>query len=331
VQLNKAEAVLRKCKEEPSRGDCSAEFYSLLPLRPSERGKSLLDRRTLYERFELCQLLRDMMNVSEASDWSLRTSAASKYSAIGALIRPVESESSEFAELRRFVLESVEKDEQQLNKTSAKATKSCLTLLNAYEVIRPQESVVYEEALGNERRLFHGTDARNMVGILSRGLLLPKCAQSEAGSERSDAGLLGAGIYFSDSLSASLAYAKPSVTMNTRLVCLCDVALGECSQTTSALESTVSSAPDGFQSVQGLKRDSQNGSRFRYNEFAIYKSSQQRVRYLLELQVQPDDGPIKQMHMQSEPVAKAEPNTQNNKEKIGRDEQGRLDIQTGIY
>jgi len=39
---------------------------------------------------------------------------------------------------------------------------------------------------------------QNFMGILSRGLLLPFAVVSNHGGERSDVGLLGNGIYFTD-------------------------------------------------------------------------------------------------------------------------------------
>ena len=46
---------------------------------------------------------------------------------------------------------------------------------------------------------------RNFLGIVSRGLLLPKTVVSQ-GVVRTDAGMLGAGIYFNDNFYSSLKY-----------------------------------------------------------------------------------------------------------------------------
>jgi hypothetical protein len=42
--------------------------------------------------------------------------------------------------------------------------------------------------------------ASNWLGVLSRGLLMPKCA-AQKGATRTDPGLLGDGIYFANSAS----------------------------------------------------------------------------------------------------------------------------------
>jgi poly [ADP-ribose] polymerase len=48
----------------------------------------------------------------------------------------------------------------------------------------------------------------NCFGIVSRGLVLPSVA-SQSGVVRTDAGMLGSGIYFADRAATSAAYAKP--------------------------------------------------------------------------------------------------------------------------
>lgn len=45
----------------------------------------------------------------------------------------------------------------------------------------------------------------NFVGLLSRGVLMPKVVVAMGGKRR-DAGLLGAGIYFGDSASTASMY-----------------------------------------------------------------------------------------------------------------------------
>jgi hypothetical protein len=59
------------------------------------------------------------------------------------------------------------------------------------------------------RQLVHASRASNFVGLLSRGLLLPSTVLREGLSRRTDFGYLGAGIYFSDHLAASIRYTAP--------------------------------------------------------------------------------------------------------------------------
>lgn len=67
-----------------------------------------------------------------------------------------------------------------------------------------QESFTFE--ISNKRLLFHGSNISNWVGILSRGLLPPKILASQ----RTDAGMLGAGIYFAERADVSAKYSVRS-------------------------------------------------------------------------------------------------------------------------
>ena len=62
--------------------------------------------------------------------------------------------------------------------------------------------------------------------MLSRGLLLPKIVVSDFGGERSDAESLGTRIYFGLDASTSLKYSSPGEKRGSRLLLVCDVALG---------------------------------------------------------------------------------------------------------
>ena len=50
--------------------------------------------------------------------------------------------------------------------------------------------------LGTKLLLFHCSRVENFVGILSRGLLLPRVVVDDFGGARTDAGMLGTGLYF---------------------------------------------------------------------------------------------------------------------------------------
>ena len=97
---------------------------------------------------------------------------------------------------------------------------------NVFTCERPVEASNFQSNIGNIRQLFHSSKASNFLGILSRGLLLPKIVVSDFGGERSDAGSLGTGIYFGLDASASVKYSSPGETQGSRLLLVCDVALG---------------------------------------------------------------------------------------------------------
>ena len=91
---------------------------------------------------------------------------------------------------------------------------------------RPVEAANFQSNIGNIQQLFHSSKDPNFLGILSRGLLLPKIVVSDFGGKRSDAESLGTGIYFGLDASTSVKYSSPGEKRGSRLLLVCDVALG---------------------------------------------------------------------------------------------------------
>lgn len=271
-QIIKAESVLHKQKEALTKLesiDFSDEFYSIVPY--FKQRVSISNKRNLREKYELCQLIKDILSINESTNWNLKSSIKSKYSSIGAYIEPLNQESLEYSNITNDVLNS----------------NLDLKILNIYEILRPNEHLYYKSNLKNQRRLYHGSKINNYLGILSRGLLLPKYVVDELGNEtRNDIGLLGQGLYFSDSSNLSIFYTTASKSNNVRLLAICDVALGETKDYLD-YDTSLTQAPLGYQSVRGVKRTSENFSKFSENEYVIYDTSQYKLKYLVEFECYP--------------------------------------------
>jgi len=128
--------------------------------------------------------------------------------------------------------------------------------------------------IGNIRQLFHGTSTKNWVGILSRGLLLPKVVVS-LGVKRTDAGWLGNGIYFVDAVNTASYYAHPG-SRGTKLMTIASVALGK-EKEYRKITYGLAGPPKGFDSCHGVR-----GSQFSDDEYVIYDTKQQKMDYLVE-------------------------------------------------
>ena len=165
----------------------SDEFYNILRFN-KWHILSIKDKQVLNQRFEICQVLRDMINITEATDWNLRASTDAKYRSIGSFIKPLDSSSEEYLNIKNYIFNS--KNDEKKNRR--------IRLNNIFGVFRPNESVKFNDSLSNNRLLFHGSKCKNIVGILSRGLLLPNHLVNEFSLTRSDTGMLEIGIYFSD-------------------------------------------------------------------------------------------------------------------------------------
>ena len=156
-----------------------------------------------------------------------------------------------------------------------------VSVKNVFKVSRPVESDMFAYDVAPHRLLLHGTHARNALGILQRGILLPKVAfidyvhgwyQAHMSDvqvvttlfnvERSDYGMLGAGAYFSPEPRVACAYCKSSPGFSTRVVFVAKVAIGRMYNTDTELPSTVE-PPPGFDSVCGSPATPQHPTPFK--------------------------------------------------------------------
>ncbi|KAM3622029.1 uncharacterized protein V6R79_019373 [Siganus canaliculatus] len=173
-------------------------------------------------------------------------------------------------------------------------------LRNVWEVDRETEGDRFSEndSLENRRLLWHGTNVAVVAAILKSGLrIMPHSG-----------GRVGRGIYFASENSKSAGYVCTS--KNTGIMFLCEVALGK-ENTITKDNSSLKKAPAGFDSVvargsvepdpskdvfitlngkkvavpQGkpIDQPQYSDSNFSNSEYLIYKESQCRIRYLLEL------------------------------------------------
>ncbi|KAL8613683.1 hypothetical protein ACOMHN_029775 [Nucella lapillus] len=274
-QVEKAEALLMKIRDglkgKEDVTEIMQEFYAALPHRAETEESVKPSRAWLSRKQDLCQLIKDMISVSEATSWSTSPGVQAKYRALRCNISYVDPSSCEHKNVCEDILSSVDR-------------KVHLNISNVYAVQRPIEDQGFRHDLHNKRHLFHSSKVENYLGILSRGLLLPKVVVDDHGGTRSDAGMLGSGIYFASAASTSAKYSTPSKTRSTRLMLVNEVALGECHDVTTT-DTTLTQPPDGFHSVHGVGKKSDNSSQFEDDEYVVYSMSQQRLRYLVEFTV----------------------------------------------
>ena len=284
--------MLREQKEGSDKGEdvnYSEKFYNILPFRCIHRTSSIVETQVLYSQYETCQVLRDMLITNEATNRNFEVSNIEKYRSIGSYIKYIDENSDEYAEVKNHVLNSV--DTEKMNNE--------IKIINVYSILRPNESENFNDTLSNNRLLFYGLNARNIVGVLSRGLLLPNYVSNEDTGQNH---FLGRGIYFSDCVNTSLKNSSISSIRNTRYVVLCDVALGNCKDYFD-FDHEITEEPEGFNSTHGVKyiTNDEVESNFEDNEYVIYNTSQQQIRYLIELQYE-NDGAISSLESLFEPI-----------------------------
>lgn len=266
-----AEALAKKKKDDKALTKLSGEFYTVIP---HKFGRSKADALEavinstvkIKQKQDTLQLMRDMLNVSgKGKNILANPQVEKKYLALGCEIGHLDPKGAEFKKIKDY--------------TNKSADYGSVSIKNIFTIKRPAEFDAFTKDISNHKLLFHGSGAHNWVGILSRGLMLPKQV-IKLGIHRTDEGWLGHGIYFGDSISTALAYAS-SGKLDSTFVAIAKVALGKI-KVYDEITYGLIKPPKGFNSCHG-NPDHGDYSEFDDHEFVIYDTAQQRLEYLLEL------------------------------------------------
>ncbi|GAM21699.1 hypothetical protein SAMD00019534_048740 [Acytostelium subglobosum LB1] len=284
-QVEKGEAILDKLHAELKSStplnsrieQYSSEFYTTIPHKmgrtKADVQKNLIrNLDVLSSKVELLQLMRDLLRINQSG--ALGASALDmKYAALKSDIEPLNPFSTPYSTVHKLVMD----------------TSSNVTIKNIYKVARQNEDKDFNKSVTPTKLLFHGSRPANFVGILSRGMLLPKVIVNTGGS-RTDFGFLGAGIYFADKFSTSCLYAhETSLTPGrpaTRFILVSEVAVGMVNRVTK-IDSSLTKPPIGYNSCLGVANNGSNNSDFKDNEYVIYNTNQQKQMYLVEFTCDP--------------------------------------------
>lgn len=273
-QIDKGQVILdyiaasfgKKKKDRNELTQLSGDFYTLIPhkfgrSREAAAAAVIDTAQKINDKQDTLQLMRDMLNVNGKTNVLVNPEIEQKYQALNCKIEL--SDSAEFHEIKNYV------------EKSAVYKHSKYKVKNIWRVARKNEHESFAAKVGNNKLLFHGSAAKNWLGILSRGLLLPKIVVS-LGVHRTDAGWLGNGIYFGNAVCTSYGYASPG-KRRTRFIAVANVALGKVKQF-KKITYGLNDVP-GFDSAHGVR-----GTEFDDDEFVIYKQNQQRLEYLVEIE-----------------------------------------------
>ncbi|XP_078118660.1 protein mono-ADP-ribosyltransferase PARP4 isoform X2 [Sander vitreus] len=271
--VSRAEGLLLQAQRKRREGNTDevvsllGEVYTLLPhIQPLVSHLSPT-AKFISQKLDLCQLIKDVLNVSEMTLRSPTPSCLGKYRALRCSIETVPPGTAEFQAVTALLRDRKVQVQQVL----------CVS--------RGVELQTFKSDIGNIKPLLHSSSPSNFVGLLSRGLLLPRVGVEHHGIERTDVGNLGSGIYFSDAMSTSLKYSKPSETDGSRLLLVCDVALGRCKRVHKR-DLTLTQAPEGHHSVHGVRRDPNTPSEFEDDEYVVYSPDQVKLKYVVQFSVE---------------------------------------------
>ena len=248
----------------------TGDFYTVIPhrigrSRQAAEASVINSMADFKQKQDTLQLMKDMLSVNgDSKSVLLDPEIDQKYKALGCYITHLSKSSADYKQIHDYV--------SKVHRGGK--------LRNIYTLKRPKEHRAFDQKVGNERLLFHGSRIENWVGILSRGILLPKIVV-KMGVHRTDAGWLGNGIYFGDVTQTSLQYASAG-RRSTTLMAVARVALGKMKDFMK-ITYGLSSPPRGFDSCHGVRSKRGVNSQFADDEYVIYRTEQQRMEYLVEV------------------------------------------------
>jgi len=266
-------SLFKTGKAKPSDMErLSGDFYTTIPhrigrTRAAAQAAIIDSLEEFDQKQETLQLMKDMLQVNgDGGSVLFDAEIDKKAKALKCDIGWMDPSSSSWRELSDMVIKS------QVKSKNVKVKQ-------IYTLCRESEWDVFEKGIDNQRHLFHGSRIKNWVGILSRGILMPKIVVS-MGVQRTDAGWLGNGIYFGDAACTSGFYTSPG-KKGTRFMAIARVALVKMKDFTK-ITYGIAEPPPGFHSCHGVRRKTGVTSEFDDDEYVIYRQTQQRLEYLVE-------------------------------------------------
>lgn len=135
--------------------------------------------------------------------------------------------------------------------------------------------VNFSKKLGNIKEFFHGSQNKNLLSILTNGLIIPPYNAGYVTGR-----MFGDGVYGADASTKALNYSVgywsgKSNKYNNSFLIIVDFAMGKTYDTYSSLSS---GAPRGYDSVSAL-----SGKTLINNEYIVYNIGQVDIKYLVEL------------------------------------------------
>ncbi|XP_068171276.1 protein mono-ADP-ribosyltransferase PARP3-like [Antennarius striatus] len=295
--LEEIEAAMNQKRGKARLEELSSKFFTVIPHNFGRNRPPAIDNKEVVEQkkemlmvladIELAQTLKSETEKAQEMVETVPHPLDQDYNSLHCRLSLMDTNSEIFKIIEKY-----------LKATSDGYRKP--KIVNVWEVDRDTEGTRFNEndKLENRRLLWHGTNIAVVAAILKSGLrIMPHSG-----------GRVGRGIYFASENSKSACYVRTS--KNTGVMFLCEVALGQ-EKTITKDNSSLKSAPPGFDSVvargsvepdpsqdtfitlegkkiavpQGkpISQPQFSGSHFCNSEYLIYKESQCRLRYLLEL------------------------------------------------
>ncbi|XP_071781970.1 protein mono-ADP-ribosyltransferase PARP3 [Centroberyx gerrardi] len=298
--LEEIEAAMNRKSGRTSLEELSSKFFTTIPHNFGRNRPPTIDTTEIVEKKK--EMLMVLADIELAQTLKSETEKAQE-EMVETVPHPLDQD---YTSLKcKLSILGKGTDEFKIIEKYLKATSDNYRdpkIVNVWEVDRETEGERFSEndSLENRRLLWHGTNIAVVAAILKSGLrIMPHSG-----------GRVGRGIYFASENSKSAGYVRTS--KNTGVMFLNEVALGK-EHTITRDNSSLKKAPAGYDSVvargtvepdpskdtfitldgkkvavpQGKPVDQSQfaGSHFSNSEYLVYKESQCRMRYLLELKM----------------------------------------------
>jgi len=305
IEERAKEILKEKLKIQERILDGSSRFYELIPdTRFRYKPVQPIDNsRTLDEK---AQMVNDMLDLQVSSKillgalYNIKVLNPMDYiiEALGIRLLPLQKKQREYKLINQYIQ----------NGFSSYRPDSIVNVF-ALERRGEAERIAQWKDAKNRTYLWHGSKTINFMGILSQGLRIAPPEAPATGY------MFGKGIYFADTFDKSYGYCQNysyNARDNTKLILLCEVALGSPLELYNADYITKLDAP--YKSVKGCGRQgpdpaynevlangaivplgksiqykykNEKGERIdpalSYNEYIVYDISQVRMRYLIQV------------------------------------------------
>ncbi|ESO95798.1 hypothetical protein LOTGIDRAFT_214893 [Lottia gigantea] len=293
--LDEIEEVLNK-KKSGNLVELSSRFYTAIPHDFGRRVPPKIDNaEALRQKMDMLMVLADIEIAQEMTKEKDKKMATVK----GEVPNPIDVN----YEMLKCNLELLnpKSEEYKLIETYTNETQGyrSVKLQHVWKCDREGDDDRFKahDKLGNRKLLWHGTNIAVVAAILKTGLrIMPHSG-----------GRVGKGIYFASENGKSAGYV--SCNNKTGIMFLSEVALGK-QNVILRDDHTLKAAPKGFDSVlakgntepdckkdktitingkkvvipQGKPTKFATGSSFSQSEYLVYKESQNRLRYMLQLE-----------------------------------------------
>ncbi|KAG9277107.1 poly ADP-ribose polymerase 3 [Astyanax mexicanus] len=293
--LEEIEEAIKNKSRESTLSELSSKFFTIIPHNFGRNRPPVINTdEIIHSKKEMLLVLADI----EIAQSLKAESEKAKEEMVETVPHPIDQDYQSL-KCNLSILNKKSKEFKIIEKY-LKATGHGLTIVDVWQVDREKEAERFKEndALENRKLLWHGTNVAVVAAILKSGLrIMPHSG-----------GRVGQGIYFASENEKSAGYVRLSNRIG--IMFLNEVALGR-EYTITQDDHTLRKAPAGYDSVVARGRqepDSANDvtidldgkkvtvpqgkakkqpqyeeSYFHNSEYLIYKESQCRIRYLLEL------------------------------------------------